>query len=723
MKKILFALAAIIFLAQCTPKTADKTADNSNTNIPTPVVQPTPDGGLDRSIPPKPGPAPKIQIGDYETFKLSNGVEVIVVENSKLPRVSFNIALDVDPMMEGDKAGLVDITGQLLRRGTKTRTKQELDEQVDFIGATLSTSGRGIFGSSLTKHQDELLQLMSDVLLNSTFPEEELEKLKTQTKSALASQKDDPNAIAGNVAGVLNFSKKHPYGEIETPETIENITRKDCKKYFDTYFKPNTTQLVVVGDVDAAKLQEQLEKYFGKWKEGEVPTQEYKTPPFPKATEVAFVNKEGAVQSVINITYPVDLKPGSKDAIAASVMNTILGGGGFSGYLMQNLREDKAYTYGAYSRLSRDELVGSFTASASVRNEVTDSAIVQFLYEMNRMRTEPVAEDHLKMVLNKMTGSFARSLERPQTIANFAMNIVRYDLPNDYYQTYLEKLNSVTPADIQRVADKYIRPEQAHILVVGNKDEVMPKLAKFSKSGKVMLYDEEGNEIKPTTVEVDKNMTADVIVAKYVEAIGGDKWDDVKSYDVDMAMSTMGMTLAGKQIKSEGKFLLEITMMGQTAQKIVYDGEKALMFNPQAGEQIIEEGDELESMKEQAMMVPEAAYGKLGYTLELKGTDKVDGKDAYKVLVAMPDGKKKTEYYDMKSGLKLKEIQSEESPAGAVTTTTVYKDYKEVNGLKMAHTMETTQSMGAQSQNITMTIKSVKVNEELAEDTFLIKKK
>jgi predicted Zn-dependent peptidase len=240
--------------------------------------------------------------------------------------------------------------------------------------------------------------------------------------------------------------------------------------------------LVIVGDISPEEAKTQAQKYFGTWAKGNVVGVKYKTPAEPSANQVAFVPVPGAVQSVIDVTYPIQLKPGTQEAITANVLNNILGGSGFQARLMQNLREDKAYTYGAYSSIDADEFVGSFSAGASVRNEVTDSSIVQFLYEMERMVNEPVADSTLSVVKNIMTGSFARSLERPQTIANFAYNIEKYGLPKDYYETYLQKLNAITAADVQALAKKIIRPKNCYITVVGNK-EIAEKLNVFAASG------------------------------------------------------------------------------------------------------------------------------------------------------------------------------------------------------------------------------------------------
>ncbi|HDR52643.1 MAG TPA: insulinase family protein, partial [Mariniphaga anaerophila] len=366
---------------------------------------------LDRSQPPKPGPAPTVNIGDYNMFTLSNGLKVIVVENHKTPVISWQLSLDIDPVMENEAKGYVDMAGQLMRSGTKNRTKQEIDEEIDFIGASLNTFSTGIYASSLTRHKDKLLDLMSDVLLNPVFPEDELDKMVEQSISALAANENDANFMVDNLITSVVYGDEHPYGEVVTKASLENITRDHVANYYNTYFKPNTAYLVIVGDITTKEAKKLTKKYFKTWKKGNVPSATYPNPQAPAENTVAFANRDGAVQSVLAVSYPIEMQPGAPDAIKASVMNSVLGGGVFSGRLMQNLREDKAYTYGARSSLSSDKVVGRFTARTEVGNNVTDSALVEILYEMDRMVNEPVDSESLELVKNFMNGSFARSLE------------------------------------------------------------------------------------------------------------------------------------------------------------------------------------------------------------------------------------------------------------------------------------------------------------------------
>lgn len=619
---------------------------------------------LDRSQRPEPGPAPTIQLGEFESFTLDNGLKVIVVENRKVPVISWQLTLDVDPYLEGDASGYVDFAGQLMREGTTNRTKQEIDEAVDFIGANLSTYSTGMFASSLTRHKGELLDLMTDVLLNPVFPEEELEKRITQTRTGLQTIKTDGQAIARNVSQTQAYGPDHPYGEIVTEETLDNISVDKLKNYYNTYFKPNVAYLVIVGDIDVDEAKALTSEYFAQWQAGEVPEHNYSTPQPPNGRRVAFAERSGAVQSVVNVTYPVVLTPGHPDAIKVSVMNSVLGGGVFSGRLMQNLREDKGYTYGARSRLSSDELVSRFVASTEVRNSVTDTTVTEILHEMNRLINEPVEKEDLELVKSFMNGSFARSLESSRTIANFALNIARYDLPEDYYATYLERLSTVTAEDVQAMAQKYLKPENAIIVVAGNMKEVPETLTKFAASGEVEFFDAFGRPISPETKkEIPEGVTVETVINNYFDAIGGkEHFRDMQALTQVMKASMMGMdiTITSYQ-KAPNKLRVETAMGGNVMSTQLFDGNKAIVQSPM-GNQEFTEGPEFEAMKKQSIMNMELNYKDYGIAKTLTDIETVNDKDAYVVEVTDPSGSTSYEYYDVETGFKI-QTESEQGIA------------------------------------------------------------
>lgn len=714
MKNLIYILFAVVLVAlQCTPKTAEKAKGNKEDVT---KVDASGKNGIKedfRSKAPEPGPAPRVQMGDYETFKLDNGLEVIVVENHKIPSVSFQIYVDAPVVAEGDAAGYIDIAGQMLRTGTSTKTKVELDEEIDFMGAYLSTSSSGMYASSLKKHSPTLLGLMSDILLNPSFPADEFDKIKTQTLSALASEKEEASAIAGNVSRVLRNGEDHPYGEVTTEATINNINLEACKAYYNTYFKPNISYLVIVGDVTLADAKGMAEKAFGNWKSnGKVKKTSYDQPEGPDKTEVAFVNKAGAVQSAIRVTYPVDLKPGAPDAIKANVMNTMLGGF-FRSYLNNNLREDKGYTYGVRSSLRPNLEIGNFTAYASVRNEVTDSSIVQFIAELNRIRDTRISDEDLTLVKNVMSGNFARDLEDPERVARFALNTARYNLPKDYYTTYLEKISAVSADDIMEMAKKYIRPDKAYIVVVGNKDEVAKKLSPF---GEVYHYDNNGVEMDMNELAIPAGVTGKTVIENYLKAIGGvDKLKMVKDNKTVMSGSMQGMGLTfTNYMKAPNKSKIEVAVAGMgVMESTVFNGTKGSSSQMGQAKKAMD-ATEVAEMKAQRIFT-EMEYLTADYKIELKEATNLKGTAVYKVVVITPTDKKSTQYYDMATGLKVQEVAIKEAAGEKITQITNYGDYKEVAGIMYPHAV--TISGGAMPP-INLKVTELKVNTGLEDSLF-----
>ncbi|MBU0561614.1 MAG: insulinase family protein [Bacteroidetes bacterium] len=670
---------------------------------------------VDRSKMPEPAPAPEIQLGDYESFQLDNGLKVFVVENNKLPRVAFSLVIDRDPILEGGQVGYISAAGQLMRRGTKNRTKDQLDEEIDFMGAMLNTSSTSIFGMSLKKHTPKLLELMSDVLLNPDFKQEELDKIVKQTLSGLKAEKDDPSSIMRNIRKALVYGKDHPYGELQTETTVEAITLEKCKEYYQTYFKPNTSYLAVVGDITLGEAKDLVKKYFGEWQKGDVPTFKYKKVNAPLVRKVSVVDRPQSVQSVINISYPIDLIIGSPDDIKVSLLNKILGGGS-TGRFFLNLREDKGYTYGAYSSMASDRLVGHFTASCEASNSVTDSAVTEFLVEMKKIISEKVTDTELQAAKNFLTGSFSRSLEQPQTIASFALNIERFNLPKDYYKKYLMNLSVVTVDDINEMANKYIKPNKANIIVVGNGEEIEKGLEKFSVSGKVNYYDMYGEKYDPSLKKLPEGVTAEAIMENYITAIGGrENILKVKDKSTTMKGSIQGMNIVlDIYQKAPNKYYQKFDA-GMMKQETVFDGEKGKASG--MGQETLLEGDKLLEMKIQAEMNAFLDYDKLGVKLELTGVEAVDGKDAYKITLTLPNDKKWFQFYDQESGFLIKQTLTVDTPQGSFNQTLTFGDYKDVGGVKYPHKLS--QSFGPQS--IELEVASIEINKDLSDQLFVVK--
>ncbi|HRP89071.1 MAG TPA: insulinase family protein [Edaphocola sp.] len=668
---------------------------------------------FDRSIRPKAGPAPEIKLADPQTFTLPNGLKVFVVENHNTPIVSYSFQFDVDPIIPDGKEGLDEFIGSLMTSGTKKMNKQQFDEATDEIGATLAASGAGLYGKSMTKHQNRLLQLMADALMNADFKQAELDKLKKQSKAGLEQSKTEPDAMLGNVSKVLNYGKHHPYAELTTDASIDNVTLKDCNNYYSTYYRPNVAYLAVVGDITVAEAKALVTKYFGAWKKGTVPTATFPAVTFPTKTTVDFVPRENSVQSVIGITYPLNLKPGDPDVIKTRMLNEILGGSG-TGRLFLNLREKHGWTYGSYSSFDNDRVIGHFQAYAKARNVVTDSSVNEILAEMRRIRDEKVDEKTLQDMKNYVNGTFAIGLESPQTIARYAINVDLYKMPKDYYKNYLKNVNAVTVNDIQATAQKYIKPDAARIIVVGDKDEAL-KLQRFASDGTIHYYDNYGNPIAaPTTAKADESVSVATIMQQYVDAIGGKAAvEGLTSLSSSASMSVQGQELLiVENIVSPDKYSMSINAgaMGEV-QRITVNGKTGKMSGMGQSQDIPEQmlGQYLEKANLQSP-IEASEYSK--YTL--KGIEQVEGKDCY-VLEKKADGEKTVAYYDKNSHLLVKVVTTDE--ASGQSQTAVMSDYKEVkggNGYKAPTKMKVQSPQGAME----VIVNKIEANKKIKESEF-----
>ncbi|SER13811.1 M16 family metallopeptidase [Neolewinella agarilytica] len=704
MQRIFLGLFALLLLAGCnTPKaTTDKMAEQATT----PMMKDD-----FRAKAPAAGPAPEIKLGDFQDFKLDNGLQVVLVENHKLPRVSYQLFIDVPPHLEGAYAGAGDIMGQMLRRATSDMTKEQIDEEIDFIGASLSTSGSGAFASTISKYKSKMMGMMAKVVLDARFPETEFEKVKSDAVAGLKSQLADPDAIASRVRRVLTYGADHPFGELTTEESLNNIDLATIKKYYETYFVPNRSYLVMVGDLSRAEAEKLANENFGSWKKKDVPTPSFSMPKQPQGTVVSFVPRAGAVQSNIIISHPVELQPGTKEAIRAGIVNSILGSG-FNGRLFQNLREDKGYTYGAYSSVSPSKVIGSFSANSNVRNEVTDSAVTQFMLELAKISSEPVTADELNRAKSLLNGSFGRALESPQRIASYALNTVRYGLDRDFYPTYLKKVAATSANDLLEVAREVITPQATNIIVVGDKS-VAEKLASFATSGKVNFLDENGQPVEMVEMEAPSDLTVESVVRKYADAIGGmAAIEKVKNYKMTMEASVQGQTLSQTLIKDGGsKLSSQMTMMGMVMMDQRYNNGKAQMT--QQGQTMPPNPEIDAAMKDQAALFPVVDLLSQLDKVKLDGIEQIDGKNVVVLAVEGATGTSR-QYFDQESGLQVRTVQSQ----GGQTVTTDLGDYQTVGGIKLPYAMTIS---GAMPFAIEMKVTNAEVNAEIDQTLFELK--
>lgn len=655
---------------------------------------------IDRSQQPKSGPAPKINLGKPQTFELKNGLKVIVVVNNKLPRVSATLTIDNPPIFEGEKAGTTSLAGSLLGTGSKKISKNAFNEEVDFLGANVSFSSSGARLNSLSRYFPRVLELMADAALNPVFTQDEFTKEQNKLLDGIKANEKSVAAMAGRVQNVLMYGKNHAYGEFVSQETANKVSLEDITNYYNTYYKPNNAYLVIVGDVNFKDVKKLVTKHFNNWKKGTIAPANLPEVSNVSKTEINFIDIPHAVQSEVATVNTFQLKMSDPDYHAVLVANQIFGGD-FNSYLNMNLREARGYTYGAGSRVNADKYIGSFKASTSVRNMVTDSTVVEMMKEINRIRTEKVTDEVLKNVKAGYMGKFVMALEQPSTIARYALNIKVNNLPENFYETYLEKINAVTIEDVQRVAQKYFNVDNARIVIAGKASDAIPNLKKTGY--KIYYFDIYGNPTAQPELSkpIPAGVTINTVFDNYFKAIGGkEKANSIKSTLTNSEASTQGMTLqmTTKQMAPD-KFSMTMFMMGNIISQQVFDGEKGYMT--QMGQKRPLEGTILEKMKSSSFPFVENGYLSNAKLLKI---EPIDEKDVYVVKI----GNDTTVFYDVVTGLKVSESITQKAPNGQdVTQTVKYQDYKEVAGIKFPHTIKMT--LGP--QQIDFLVKELKVNE------------
>ncbi|PST84721.1 hypothetical protein C7T94_00885 [Pedobacter yulinensis] len=441
---------------------------------------------IDRSQKPKPGPAPVIKIGDPVIYKMSNGITVLVVEDHKLPKITASYSIDAGPVTEGSKAGVMTIMGSMLGEGTTSKTKAQFDEAVDMLGANVGLSASGGSVSALTRYFDRAFALFAEGLQHPAFPLPSFEKLKSQNLTGLKSNERNAKAISSRVVNALNYGSDHPYGEFVSEQSLNALTLDDVKAAYKKYITPSRGYLTFVGDIKPEAAKALAQKAFGDWKGSQLSLPQLKKVNNPAKTEINIVDVPNAVQSEITVTNLIDLPMSSPDYFPVLLANQILGGGA-EARLFMNLREKHGFTYGAYSSAGAGRFQTTFNASASVRNEKADSAVVEFLKEIEGMRKNKVSAEELQNAKNLYNGSFALGLENPARIAGFASSILINGLPKDFYRTYLQKINAVTAEDVQRVANKYFNHDNTRVVIVGKRDQFDANLKRLGL--KVQAYD------------------------------------------------------------------------------------------------------------------------------------------------------------------------------------------------------------------------------------------
>ena len=454
---------------------------------------------FDRSKPPQLGPPPRVSLPPIITRQLPNGLKLMIVEQHELPLADFVLLVGSGSTSDPSaKTGVANLTATMLREGTTTRKSLEIADQIAFLGINLSPTSSWE-SSTLSLHTptaqlDSALALFADVALHPSFPDSDFERIRKTRLTELLQLRDQGPAIANIAFPAIVYGNAHPYGApaIGTETSVKSLTTADLRSYYQANYAPNNATMIIVGDVTPAQIEQKIGSLFGNWQRRDVPQLNYGEPPKAVTTTIYLIDKPGAAQSSFRIGA-VGVPRSTKDYFALTVMNTILGGS-FTSRLNQNLRESRGYTYGAGSRFDMRREAGPFLASAEIVTAKSDSALLEFMKELNGIR-QSVPADELSRAKRYLQLQLPGNFETTQQIAAALVPVAQYNLPLDYYNNYVQSVEAITQADVSRVAQQYIHPGSLAIVIVGDRKTIEQAL-KSVNVGPIAIRDISGQPIQ-----------------------------------------------------------------------------------------------------------------------------------------------------------------------------------------------------------------------------------
>lgn len=497
-----------------------------------------------KEAPPAPEPLKKLAFPAYSEQKLKNGLEVIVVEHHEQPVASLWMAIKAGSVLDPEgKSSLATYTGSLLNKGTKGKDSKQLAEWIESVGGTFAAStdedGTILTISVLSEYLPTAYEFLSDIVLNATFPEDELEEERKRAVTGIEFEKSDPDAMADRHFHSVVYGN-HPYAIRPTTETVEAVTREDVVAFHKKNYVANNALIFVVGDVSAKQVKKDIEKYFGSWGAGTPDKPNYVASPERTARNIALYHRPGSVQTNIQVGQ-LGLRPTDPDWPAVQVANRVLGAGS-TGRLFQSLREKHGWTYGAYSGWSKPKDIGTFDAQANCRTEVTDSALTEMLAQIDRIVKEPISDEDLASAKSYLVGNFPTTIETPNQIAAQIGQVKLLGLDKTYLENYRKDVAKVTTADVQRVMKTHLHPDKMAIVLVGDATAIKDKVEPIAS---VALYDIEGNAISMDELAVQgTDFDFDTSALKNLTATYAVKYQEMNLGDMNVSLTKNGADFA-----------------------------------------------------------------------------------------------------------------------------------------------------------------------------------
>ncbi len=635
----------------------------------------------------KPGalPAASMSFPKYSETTLSNGIRLFVIEDHEQPIVNFRMTLYGGDYSDNAKSGLASLMCDMLTKGAGKRTANDIANTLDGVGASIAASSGGdrfsVSGDALKKHLPILLEVLADAVMRPTFPKDEFDKTLAQNIASVKSQRGNAMQVGASMARKVTYGMEHPYSRKATEESLNSISLDDVKKLHLSYFVPNNIVMAISGDITPDEAKKMLEKTFSGWKKGATP--KLSIPPAkPEPIGIYFIHRPSSVQSSIQTT---SLAMASNDPQyeALQLCGNVMGNS-FGGRLNKTLRETYSYTYSPYAYLTNANVANRFTCFAEVRNAVTDSTIIVIRRELAKISSEPVPENELTDMKRYVVGNYLLAFESSETVANIILNAINSDKPISWVKDYPTRYMAITPQQVLAAAEKYVKPAQTSIVVVGSPD-VLPALKNL---GAVYEYD---LDLKPIKAAEKTAMTTSDLLTKHIAALGGEaNLNSIKTLiakgkaSIEMGANQMTGTITRKN-KEGGKAAIAIDL-GMMKQKMWINNSKVWMSS--MGQPAHEaSADEAEDRLDDAYIFPTAHLTQNPNVKQLNLIGLKDG--VYDLEVAYASGTKKHLYFDAKTFLLTKEEAPQKTPRGEISITQKFSNYKLISGVMLPLMSET----------------------------------
>lgn len=647
---------------------------------------------------------------DFTDFKLENGLRVIVINDTTGHRFSADLVVDYPLVQEGEYAGVSSLVQSLLRTGTKLHTKEEIDSLANASDCNVLAIKRDLLLWAPAENKEAVLSLLAELIQYPTFPETELEKQKEFLRGGLALADNSVAAQSEMLADQLFYGIDHPYGERTSRESLANISQETCLSFHEKYYRPIVSYLVLFGDIQAKEGRFLAEKYFGNWRgQGSMFAAFHNPDPLPESRRLSFVNVPSASSVSVDFGYAIPLRPNSEDVLKVK--------------LLEELVEAKLATtiwngYGNVVSIVPDKHLGSLRISTNeIPLEMAEMAIADIFDVLSSSREQLVTKQALADAKTSVIDKFLeeKNLFYNQFMkAGRVLSTVRFKLPRNYYNDYLQQINSITSSELLEVAREYLLPGRAHIVVAGDQ-AIAPSLAQFAGDKKVHYYTQQGVEMEMVEMEaVTENVTAQGVIEKYLSAIGGrERLAAVTDFQMEAEAKLQAETMLMTHFqKNDGMLLVEISIGDLELVKFVSDGKTEGVFRVNTPQEITE----LDEAKQRSIagIFPELNYQEKDFQIKLTGTAVLNKKNVHSVEITKPDGRESTHYYDTRTGHLVRTVSYDEGD-GVVTD---FSDYRTINGVKFPHQIIITG--GFIEESLLFQVTTLKVDQGISDDLFKV---